>query len=171
MSELEKRTPEDIKRLVELYTTESFLDFISEEIENPFRATSNARLVKLLDSIFMKDPTKKLKLSDFEISGEPDSLHQLPNLLKTYIIQSDYEFGTDKEVDRKFAYIIFRVLEGCGNNFRSFKAFALAFNKARRLHKEVEKIERHFERLEKEQETREMQQTEENKVDNQQEKV
>mmetsp|Transcript_387 Transcript_387/g.458 ORF Transcript_387/g.458 Transcript_387/m.458 type:complete len:152 (-) Transcript_387:65-520(-) len=141
---MEKRTEADIKRLVELLSTDEFIRYISEKIENPFRATSNVRIVELLDGVFMENPPKPLRLHHFQIEGEPDALDQLPNLLKTYVLKTDYDFGTDAEVDRKFTYIIYRILHGHGNSFNSFKSFSLAFSKVRPLRRLYEDMEKYF---------------------------
>lgn len=148
----------DVEKLVVLYATnEEFTSFIANEAVDPFRTTSYMDKVLVLDDIFRiklrRKTVSEIRLTDFQ-SEEMDSLlNQLPNLLKTYVIKTDYEFGNNKKVDENFCYIVYRIIQS-ERVFKSFKTFETAFLKASALRYDYKKYAKKFSAAEEEDEVK-----------------
>lgn len=141
-------TEKDIQRLVELYATnEEFTFFIAYEAADPFRTTSYIHKVKLLDAAFrgaLKEKNiKDIKLEDFDSDEVTNVLNQLPNLLKTYVIRTEYEFGNNKRCDEQFCYLVFRIIQS-DRVFKSYKTFEIAFRRAQPLKYMYNRLEPKF---------------------------
>lgn len=148
MSVFQEVKRSDVEKLVVLYATnEEFTSFIANDAVDPFRTTSYMDKVLILDDIFRiklkHKQVAEIRLSDFKSDKMDSLLNQLPNLLKTYVIKTDYEFGNNKSVDEHFCYIVYRIIQS-DRVFKSFKTFETAFLKASTLRYDYKKYSKKF---------------------------
>lgn len=128
------RTRADLLRLLDLLTKKPFDEFIAS-LPNPFRETTNAELVTILDETFMAQPNN----ADLTVgSFDRKAVAQLPNLLNTYINYSRPPFKFcqgDFKVDIKFVSLVHLIIRR-GKSYKTFEDFVRAFPKADVLLKE-----------------------------------
>ena len=123
-----KRTRADLVRLLDLLTAKPFDEFIAA-LPNPFRETTNAELVTILDRTFMAhSENNTLSVESFDRRA----VGQLPNLLNTYInySQPPFKFGEgDFKLDMKFVSLVHLIIRR-GKSYKAFQDFVRAFPKA-----------------------------------------
>lgn len=109
----------DVPAVLRSLSSPEGLEYVAKVCDAPFRATQHTPSVEALDLLF--------QTSKPEFSAIPGPLKdQLPNLLKKYVADSAYAFGSDSVADMNMARICHAVISA-GANYKTFGAMRIAF--------------------------------------------
>lgn len=110
----------DVAAVLRALASPEGLEYVAKVCDAPFRATLHAPSVEQLDALFQQQPRPAFS------AIPPPLKDQLPNLLKRYVADTNYRFGTEEELDLAMARVCAAVIS-TGTNYKTFSAMRIAF--------------------------------------------